>query len=238
MELGICPCHSPLPASCQNAVPKPSSHNFFLYQFPYSICLPSKQVSFVGRPFPLSDAHEHFSRLQHWGYTLLRFIITWEAVEHAGPGIYDEEYLDYLYQVVDKARDYGFWVWIDPHQDVWSRFTAGSGAPGWTLEVVGFDLRKLEATGAAIVHQLRGDPYTHMLWPTNYTKLACATMFMLFYAGKVLCGLCVCVVDVVLHTPNHSCAPSQIPGSLRSVGGGDPEAGPGLRRNSSAVDTA
>ena len=145
-----------------------------------------RDVSFVGRPFPLSEAHEHFARLQHWGYTLLRFLITWEAVEHAGPGVYDEEYLDYLYAVVKKAKEYGFWVWIDPHQDAWSRFTGGSGAPGWTLSVAGFDVRKLEATGAAVVHQTHGDPFTHMLWPTNYTKLACATMFMLFYGGKEL----------------------------------------------------
>ncbi|HTZ50559.1 MAG TPA: hypothetical protein VMF68_02820, partial [Spirochaetia bacterium] len=46
-------------------------------------------VSFVGRPFPLEEADEHFSRLAHWGLTFERLIVTWEAVEHAGPGIYD-----------------------------------------------------------------------------------------------------------------------------------------------------
>lgn len=28
-----------------------------------------KGVTFVGRPFPLEKAHEHFSRLRRWGLT-------------------------------------------------------------------------------------------------------------------------------------------------------------------------
>ncbi len=60
-------------------------------------------VTFVGRPFPLEEAHEHFCRLRRWGLTfstyickwfvfiyfssmnVVRFLVTWEAVEHAGP---------------------------------------------------------------------------------------------------------------------------------------------------------
>ena len=143
-----------------------------------------RNVSFVGRPFPLEEADEHFSRLKTWGMTFLRFLITWEAIEHAGPGQYDEAYLDYLYNVVKKAGDYGIDVFIDPHQDVWSRWTGGDGAPGWTLEAVGFDLTRLAVTGAAINHQTHGDPFPRMIWPTNYTKLAAATMFTLFFAGN------------------------------------------------------
>lgn len=143
-----------------------------------------RNVSFVGRPFPLDEADEHFSRLRSWGLTFLRFLITWEAIEHSGPGIYDEAYLDYLRAVLIKARDHGIQVFIDPHQDVWSRFSGGDGAPGWTLEVVGFDPRKFAETGAAIVHATHGDPFPRMIWPTNATKLAAATMFTLFFAGN------------------------------------------------------
>lgn len=143
-----------------------------------------RQVSFVGRPFPLAEADEHFRRLRAWGINFLRFLVTWEAIEHAGPGLYDDEYLDYLYTVVKKAGEYGFDLFIDPHQDVWSRFTGGDGAPGWTLEAAGFDLTRLHATGAAFLHQEHGDPFPRMIWPTNYNKLAAGTMFTLFFAGN------------------------------------------------------
>ena len=144
-----------------------------------------RQVSFVGRPFPLAEADEHFRRLRHWGLTTLRFLTTWEAIEHAGPGIYDKEYLDYLAAVVQKAQEHGLRVFIDPHQDVWSRFSGGDGAPGWTLEAVGFNLENLHDTGAAFVHAMVGNNYPRMIWFTNSYKLASATMFMLFFAGNV-----------------------------------------------------
>jgi hypothetical protein len=142
-------------------------------------------VSFVGRPFPLAEADEHFRRLKHWGLTTLRFLITWEAIEHAGPGIYDREYLDYLEAVVHKAGEYGLRLFIDPHQDVWSRFSGGDGAPGWTLEAVGFNLAHLHHTGAAFVHAMVGEDYPQMIWGTNDYKLASATMFSLFFGGNV-----------------------------------------------------
>jgi hypothetical protein len=142
-----------------------------------------RKVSFVGRPFPLEEASEHFRRLRRWGLTFLRFLVTWEAIEHAGPGIYDQEYLDYLYAVVKIAKEHGLDLFIDPHQDVWSRFSGGDGAPGWTFEVAGLDITKFGPTGAAIVHQVHGDPFPSMIWPSNSGKLAAATMFTLFFGG-------------------------------------------------------
>ncbi|MEO0565680.1 MAG: cellulase family glycosylhydrolase, partial [Chloroflexota bacterium] len=143
-------------------------------------------VSFVGRPFPLEEADEHFARFQSWGMTFLRWLVPWEAVEHAGPGLYDTDYLDYLRAILEKANTYDIQVFIDPHQDAWSRWTGGDGAPGWTLEAVGMDLTKLYPTGAAITHQEHGDPYPRMIWPTNYYKFGAATMFTLFFAGDHL----------------------------------------------------
>lgn len=143
------------------------------------------QVSFIGRPFPLEEADEHYSRLKKWGLTFLRFLITWEAVEHEAPGIYDQGYLDYLFQVVKKAGEHDLYLFIDPHQDVWSRFSGGDGAPGWTFEVLGMDLTQFMNTGAAFTHQGIGTPYPRMLWTSNYSKFACATMWTLFYGGNV-----------------------------------------------------
>lgn len=143
-----------------------------------------ESVSFVGRPFPLAEADEHFRRLKRWGLTCLRFLVTWEGLEHAGPGCYDLEYLDYLEAMVHKAGEHGLRLFIDPHQDVWSRFTGGDGAPAWTLEAMGFELKNLHATGAALIHADHGDPLPGLIWPTNGTKLAAATMFTLFFGGE------------------------------------------------------
>lgn len=178
-------------------------------------------VSFVGRPFPLSEADDHYARIAGWGFRFLRFLVSWEAVEHRGPGIYDQDYLDYLEAVVAKAADHGLGVWIDPHQDAWSRWTGGDGAPAWTLEIAGMNLEKIAPTGSAVVHALfesegllrdqihrlarareksisLGDSfnssptakapsppktYPSMIWPTNYTRYACTTMFTLFFGG-------------------------------------------------------
>jgi len=142
-----------------------------------------KGVSFVGRPFPLSEADEHFSRLKRWGLDFHRLVVTWEAVEHDGPGLYDEEYLDYIEALAAKAQAQGVRFFVDPHQDAWSRWTGGDGAPLWTLEAAGFEPSRLFATGAAHLNQELGPAYPRMSWFSNYDRLACATMWTLFFAG-------------------------------------------------------
>lgn len=143
-----------------------------------------RHISFTGRPFPLEEADEHFTRLKTWGLTFLRFLVTWEAIEHEGPGIYDREYLNFLRAVIEKACEHGISVFIDSHQDVWSRFSGGDGAPGWTFEMAGMDIMRFHQTGTAFLHQIHGDPLPQMIWPTNASKLAAATMFTLFFGGN------------------------------------------------------
>ena len=144
------------------------------------------ELSFVGRPFSIEEAHEHFSRLKRYGYTSIRYIWTWEALEHAGPGQYDEEWVEHTIGVLRLAKNYGFYIWMDPHQDVWSRFSGGSGAPMWTLYAAGLNPRSFAATEAAMVHNTYPDPanYPKMIWSTNYTRLACQVMFTCFFAGR------------------------------------------------------
>ncbi|MDP2790545.1 MAG: cellulase family glycosylhydrolase [Rectinemataceae bacterium] len=142
-----------------------------------------KDLSFVGRPFPAAECDEHFARLAGWGQRFERFLVTWEAVEHEGPGIYDTAYLDYLETIIDGAARHGISLFIDPHQDVWSRWSGGDGAPLWTLEACGFEARNFKASGAALLHQEMGPEYPQMQWFSNHLRLACATMFTLFFAG-------------------------------------------------------
>ena len=50
-----------------------------------------RNVSFIGRPFPIEEAEEHFSRLRYvavefdflysnWGLTFVRLLVPWEAL--------------------------------------------------------------------------------------------------------------------------------------------------------------
>jgi hypothetical protein len=75
-------------------------------------------VSFVGRPFALDEAHTHFGRLRSWGYNHIRYVFTWEAIEHEGPKKYDEEWISYTIELLRIAKKYDFYVYLDPHQDV------------------------------------------------------------------------------------------------------------------------
>ncbi|NJL12611.1 MAG: cellulase family glycosylhydrolase [Microscillaceae bacterium] len=143
-----------------------------------------RKFSYVNRPLSLQEAPQHFARLKSWGFTLLRFLVPWEALEPQQPGEYDLAYLEYLQNLLSMAGEYGLQIVIDPHQDVWSRFSGGDGAPRWTFEKVGLNVEKFAAVEAAVLHHTEGGAYEEMIWPTNYTKFAAATMFTLFFGGN------------------------------------------------------
>ena len=135
------------------------------------------RVSFVGRPFPAAESDEHFARLAGMGtQRFIRFLVTWEAVEHEGPGIYDNAYLDYLVKRSSKApRAMAFRCSSTP--------TRMSGAAGRAaMEPLFGDPRslRLRATQlsrlqeAALLHQEMGEQYPVMQWFSNHARLALA----------------------------------------------------------------
>ncbi len=151
-----------------------------------------RNVCFIGRPAPLDEIDQHLARIRHWGFNCLRLLTTWEAVEHAGPGQHDLAYLDYFAEVCRRAGKYGLHVFVDFHQDVWSRMSGGDGAPGWTFEVAGLDFNRFHASGAAHVMQNAYDAivggrqasYPVMSWGGNYRRPANGIMWTLFFAGS------------------------------------------------------
>lgn len=75
-------------------------------------------VKFHSRPFTKEDAHIHFARLKRFGYNTIRYVFTWEAIEAAGPGKYDEQWIQHTIEVLREAKAFGFYIFMDPHQDV------------------------------------------------------------------------------------------------------------------------
>lgn len=56
----------------------------------------------------------------------------------------------------------------------------------WTLYALGLNPQAFVDTGAAIIQNLADEPknFPKMIWPTNYSKLACQVAFTLFFAGS------------------------------------------------------
>ena len=147
---------------------------------PFKSSWDPRKVSFVGRPFPLSQADVNFRRLKSWGLTCVRLIVTWEAVEHAGPGQYDTAYLDYLRQLVKEGAKYGMTFFVDFHQDLYSRASGGDGAPFWTLTELGLQPDRTHEPGApgAPLAGRRG------YLPVTAGTFSADTLETLFWAGN------------------------------------------------------
>ncbi|PKI82536.1 hypothetical protein MVES_003340 [Malassezia vespertilionis] len=135
--------------------------------------------TFVNPCVSLDDgaADTHLRRIRSWGMNCLRYIFTWEAIEHEGPGIYDESFLAYTVAVLRRAKAHGFLVIMDPHQDV---------------------PRNFSCTHAAIIHAEYPDAENPnpassppMIWASNYDRIASLTLFTLFFGGRMYAPKCI-----------------------------------------------
>ncbi len=105
-----------------------------------------------------------YARLKQWGMNCVRLGILWDGLEPE-PGSYNEDYLDAIETRLDWAAAHGLFVFLDMHQDLFSRLYA-DGAPEW-----------------ATLHE--GKPHiTGAVWSDAYTySQAVQTAFDNFWAN-------------------------------------------------------
>ncbi|MCK5700633.1 MAG: cellulase family glycosylhydrolase, partial [Cyclobacteriaceae bacterium] len=72
---------------------------------------------------------EDFEKFNTWGFNVIRLGIIWDGLEPE-PGVYNEEYLKGIDQMIQWASDNNIYVFLDMHQDLYS-VEFSDGAPSW-----------------------------------------------------------------------------------------------------------
>ena len=85
---------------------------------------------------------ELYKNLKKWGVNSIRLIIIWDRLEPE-PGIYNEDYLNEIDELVELAKQNDLHVVLDMHQDLFS-VKYSDGAPEWAT----LDEGKTHTTGA------------------------------------------------------------------------------------------
>ena len=77
------------------------------------------------------------------GINLIRLGLIWEAVE-PDAGVFDDEYISFMKDILDECDEYGIKVYLDMHQDLYSGFGdgCGDGAPYWAVLSDGYTYKK------------------------------------------------------------------------------------------------
>ncbi len=83
------------------------------------------------------------------GFNIVRLGITWAAVEPQ-PGMYNEKYIEAVRKMLDKFHEYGIYVYLDMHQDLFSNYCYqwGDGAPEWACMMNGKKQKKIKLVWA------------------------------------------------------------------------------------------
>ncbi len=72
--------------------------------------------------------------IRSWGMNAVRFLIIWEAIEPE-PDAFNDKYLMHVEDWVNAFADEGIYVILDMHQDIYSRYFGGDGAPFWAVDM-------------------------------------------------------------------------------------------------------
>lgn len=72
---------------------------------------------------------EDFAKFKTWGFNVVRLGIIWDGLEPE-PGVYNEEYLKGIDEMIQWAADNDIYVFLDMHQDLYS-VEFSDGAPSW-----------------------------------------------------------------------------------------------------------
>ncbi len=82
-------------------------------------------------PFQPSET-QWWDYLKAWGFNLVRFTVFWEGIEPV-KGHFDRVYLGKVKRLLEEAGKRGIYVMVDMHQDLYSRWLHGDGAPAWAV---------------------------------------------------------------------------------------------------------
>ena len=93
--------------------------------------------------YSLNTPHD-LETMKRLGFNSIRLGVIWEAVEKA-PGVYDDEYLDKVEQIINTLGENGIYTMVDAHQDVFSRQFCGEGVPYFYVNEMGYD-KKCDAS--------------------------------------------------------------------------------------------
>lgn len=75
---------------------------------------------------------QYADQVQAMGFNVVRLLVIYEAAEPTR-GKYDEDYLKKYDRMVSAFAERGIYVFVDAHQDLFSRRFCGDGFPDWTL---------------------------------------------------------------------------------------------------------
>lgn len=72
---------------------------------------------------------EEMAKFKSWGFNVIRLGIIWDGLEPQ-PGIYNQEYLGKIDEMIQWAGDNDLYIMLDMHQDLYS-VEFSDGAPSW-----------------------------------------------------------------------------------------------------------